>query len=163
MKRVNAILIHPLYKLHYQKLEQTEQDRIFCCHQIPHLMDVARIAYILNLERQLGLEKEVIYAAALLHDIGKSLQYKEEIPHEIAGRGIAAEILYSLPTEVAFSAEESKDILDAVRGHRKLREDPNVLEQLLYESDKASRLCFACPAEAKCNWSKEKKNMEITI
>ena len=37
------------------------------------------------------------------------------------------------------------------------------LERLLYESDKASRMCFACPAEAQCDWSEEKKNMEIKV
>ena len=38
-------------------------------------------------------------------------------------------------------------ILTAIRGHRKLRADAEPLERLLYTSDKASRMCFACPAE----------------
>ena len=48
-------------------------------------------------------------------------------------------------------------ILTAIKGHRRLREDPEPLEKLLYESDKASRICFACPAEAQCDWSREEK------
>ena len=49
-------------------------------------MDVARIAYIENLEAQLGLEKEDIYIAALLHDLGRVDEYESGIGHHIAGR-----------------------------------------------------------------------------
>lgn len=163
MKRVNAIFRHPLYQTYYRRLEEAEQGRIFCRHQMTHLMDVARIAYIRSLEEGLGLDREVIYAAAVLHDIGKVLQYEEGIPHEITGEKIAAEILDGLAGENAFSETEKTMILTAIRGHRKLRDEPEVLERLLYESDKASRMCFACPAEAQCDWSKEKKNMEIKV
>ena len=71
MKEVEAIRNHPLYEKHYNKLKKTEQERIFCRHQMEHLLDVARIAYIYNLEQGLGITKDVIYGAALLHDIGK--------------------------------------------------------------------------------------------
>lgn len=163
MKRVNAIYRHPLYQTYYRRLEEAEQGRIFCHHQMTHLMDVARIAYIRSLEEVLGLDREVIYAAAVLHDIGKVLQYEEGIPHEITGEKIAAEILDGLAGENAFSETEKAMILTAIRGHRKLRDEPEVLERLLYESDKASRMCFACPAEPQCDWNEEKKNKEIRI
>ena len=163
MKRVNAIYRHPLYQTHYRRLEEAEQGRIFCRHQMTHLMDVARIAYIRSLEEVLGLDREVIYAAAVLHDIGKVLQYEEGIPHEITGEKIAAEILDGLAGENAFSETEKAMILTAIRGHRKLRDEPEVLERLLYESDKASRMCFACPADPQCDWNEEKKNKEIRI
>ena len=163
MKRVNAIFRHPLYQTYYRQLEEAEQGRIFCRHQMTHLLDVARIAYIRSLEEGLGLDREVIYAAAVLHDIGKVLQYEEGIPHEITGEKIAAEILDGLAGENAFSETEKAMILTAIRGHRKLRDEPEVLERLLYESDKASRMCFACPAEPQCDWSEEKKNKEIRI
>lgn len=163
MKRVNAILAHPLYRECYAKLEELEKDRIFCRHQMTHLLDVARIAYISNMEQGLGIEKEVIYAAALLHDIGKYVQYEDGTPHEQSGEKIASEILGSLSEKDAFSDEENRMILTAIRGHRRLREDADVLEKLLYTSDKASRMCFACPAEGECDWSTEKKNMELKI
>ena len=163
MRRVNAVLAHPLYRKCYARLEELEKDRIFCRHQMPHLLDVARIAYILNLEEGGGLDRELIYAAAVLHDIGKSLQYEEKIPHEAAGVKIAGEILESLPEGKRFTEQEKKMILTAIEGHRRLREDPEPLERLLYESDKASRMCFACPAEGLCDWSEEKKNMEIRV
>ncbi len=163
MRRVNAILNAQLYRRCYGRLEKLERERIFCCHQMPHLLDVARIAYILNIEQKLGIEKEVIYAAAILHDIGKAEQYERKTPHEQSGEKIALEILDSLPADVAFPEEEKRMILTAIRGHRKLRENAEPLERLLYISDKASRMCFACPAEGECDWSREKKNMELKI
>ena len=160
---MNAILDAPLYRRCYARLEELERERIFCCHQMTHLLDVARIAYILNMEQDMGLEKEVIYAAAVLHDIGKYAQYEDGTPHEQSGEKIASEILDSLPEEAAFSEEEKCMILTAIRGHRKLRAHAEPLERLLYTSDKASRMCFACPAEDECDWSAEKKNMELKI
>ena len=163
MKKVNANLAHPLYRECYARLEELEKDRIFSRPQMTHLLDVARIAYISNMEQGLGIEKEVIYAAALLHDIGKYVQYEDGTPHEQSGEKIASEILGSLSEKDAFSDEENRMILTAIRGHRRLREGAEVLEKLLYTSDKASRMCFACPAEGECDWSTEKKNMELKI
>ena len=163
MDRVNAIWNHPLYQEYYRRLERMEESRIFCRHQMPHLLDVARIARIRSLEDGMELDADVIYAAAILHDIGKSLQYEEKIPHETAGVRIAGEILDSLDGEAAFTEEEKRMILTAIWGHRRLRQDPEPLERLLYESDKASRMCLVCPAERMCDWSEEKKNMEIKV
>ena len=77
MKEIELIRKHPLYLSCCKRLEELERDRQFCRHQMPHLLDVARIAYIRSLENGLGLKKEVIYAAAILHDIGKASQYTE--------------------------------------------------------------------------------------
>lgn len=162
MEIIEWIRRHPLYAESYEKLKKAEQGRIFCCHQMEHLLDVARIAYIINLEQGMGIRKEVIYAAALLHDIGKYRQYAGKIPHEKASAEIAEQILGDLP-ESAFTKEEKAEILRAILGHRRLRSDMTELEKLLYTSDKKSRMCFACDAQAECNWSPEKKNMEIEI
>lgn len=163
MKRIQALLQEPLFKACYRRTEKDEENRIFCCHQMPHLLDVARIASITCLENGIAIDREVIYAAALLHDIGKYAQYEEGIPHEEESERIAGQILNGLPEDYAFTEAEKAQILTAVRGHRKLREDPELLEYILYKSDKASRACFACPAEKKCNWDAEKKNMELII
>ena len=77
-------------------------------------MDVARIAYIENLEKNCGISKEIIYGAALLHDIGRYLQYTEGIPHERAGEDLAAEIL----KDCGFTGEEQIEILEAIARHR---------------------------------------------
>ena len=76
MTRVNRIRNHPLYRESLHNIEKLEQERIFCGHNAQHLLDTARLAYIENLERNLGISKEMIYAAALLHDIGRGLQYR---------------------------------------------------------------------------------------
>lgn len=110
----------------------------------------------------MGIRKEVIYGAALLHDIGKSRQYEEGIPHEKASATIAKIILEDLP-ETYYSEEEKHAMLRAVLGHRREREDMEELERLLYLSDKRSRMCFDCGMETECNWSEEKKNLEITV
>ena len=162
MREVEAIRKHTLYAEYYDRLRESEKERKFCCHQMEHLLDVARIAYICNLEKNMGIRKEVIYGAALLHDIGKSRQYEEGIPHEKASATIAKIILEDLP-ETYYSEEEKHAMLRAVLGHRREREDMEELERLLYLSDKRSRMCFDCGMETECNWSEEKKNLEITV
>ena len=163
MPRLNSVWNHALYQKYYKENEEIEKDRMFCCHQISHLLDVARIAYIKNLENDMGLKKELIYTAAILHDIGKALQYTQKIPHEIAGEEIAREILETLPENNAFTQEEQDWILEAVRGHRRKCAGMTEAACLFYESDKRSRNCFACPVSEMCNWSEEEKNKEIKI
>ena len=158
-KRLSFICNHPLYVSFYQRLEELEKDRVFCRHQMNHLLDVARIAYILDLKMNLGIGQDLIYTAALLHDIGKCRQYEEGIPHEIAGAGIAGQILEDMP----FTADEKEQIITAIKGHRRLKEDPEPLEYLLYHGDKLSRPCFSCPSEQKCNWDNQKKNKELRL
>ena len=165
MPRVDAVWESDLYQREYQRLEKLESDRAFCRHGVRHLLDCARIMWILNLERTLGLDREVVYATALLHDIGKAQQYETGEPHDVAGERLAREILQALPAEHAFSAEEIDAICTAIRGHRLTREDAGPLERLLYQADKASRACFACPPDvrAACSWSDAKKNLSICV
>lgn len=162
-KRLSFIRRHPLYSAAYRRLLELEEIRVFCRHQMNHLLDVARIAYILDLEEGLDIGRDLIYAAAILHDIGKGRQYEEGIPHETASADLAEQILADMPAKLAFTSEEQQQILTAIRGHRRLRRDAEPLEALLYKSDKMSRACFACPAESQCNWSNDKKNMEIQL
>lgn len=69
MTRVQAIWQHPLYQKHLNALTRLESDRIFCRHTPEHFLDVARLAYIFALERNLDCSRELIYCTALLHDI----------------------------------------------------------------------------------------------
>ena len=160
MPEVEAIRTHHLFAEWYERLEAAEADREFCRHQMTHLLDVARIAYIRVLERGLPFRKEVVYAAALLHDIGKAAQYEDGEPHEVAGARIAQEIL--LDAE-GFDPREKTMIVAAVAQHRRWSDASTPLGKLLYEADKASRPCFACSAREACAWSDERKNMGIGI
>ncbi|VWM18257.1 Ribonuclease Y [Collinsella intestinalis] len=141
---------------------------------MPHLLDVARIAWILNLERGCGLHRDVVYAAALLHDIGRAAQYQTGEPHDEAGTRIAAEVLDALPEPLRFDGTDRTAILHAVEGHRGPlagREGgahggsaaADVLAHLIKEADGRSRACFACAARDACYWSEERKNLSIDI
>ena len=149
---------HPTYRACLQKIEELEAERIFCGHDMAHFLDVARLAYIFNLEEELKIDKERIYAAALLHDIGRHVQYLEGTPHQEAGIPIARQIL----RDCGFFGEEEEDILKAIARHR----DSSVkgeasLAGILYRGDKMSRSCFGCRAKEQCDWSQEKKNLRI--
>ena len=50
MNRINRILNHDLYRTYLERNEQAEADRRFCRHNIGHLLDVARIGMLYNLE-----------------------------------------------------------------------------------------------------------------
>lgn len=118
MRRVHAIEESFAFRGHMRRIEDAEQTREFCKHGMTHLLDVARIAWIFNLERGLGFDREVVYAAALLHDIGRAEQYATGEDHDVAGVRIATDILDGLPDALRFSADERAAILAAVFGHR---------------------------------------------
>ena len=94
--RISLIWRHPLYQKHCEKIQELEKDRIFCRHTPEHFLDVARLMYIYSLENKLDLSREIIYATALLHDIGRAQQYLSGISHDIAGAEIAGKILTDL-------------------------------------------------------------------
>ena len=75
MNNLDIIINNPKYKEYLRKLEKFEKERIFCRHTLEHFLDVARISYIQVLENDMKYSKEVIYAIALLHDIGRVLEY----------------------------------------------------------------------------------------
>lgn len=161
METVEAVRSHPLYQEHLARLAELERDRVFCRHGIGHLLDTARIAWIFNLEYNLGFRKEAVYAAALMHDIGKDEQYERGIPHEEASARIAREILDDMGA--AFDESECDAIVAAIREHRRLPERASLLGTMLYDADKASRTCFACPAREDCSWSSEKMNLSVRV
>lgn len=156
MERIDRILQNPLYREYVAKNRAAEADRCFCRHDMVHFMDVARIAEILNLEEQLMIPKEMLYAAALLHDIGRHVQYDTGKPHEIAGFEMAPAILRA----AGFTEEEVEQIADAILQHRNVRIlTEKTLRGILYRADKLSRPCFACEVQEQCDWKQSKKNM----
>ena len=181
MERIDSILQNEKFREHLRENMLTETDRIFCKHDLQHFLDVARIATLISLENELEIGRELIYAAALLHDIGRHEQYTKGIPHEEAGARIAKEIM----GECGFDEEEQQAVIEAIVDHRGTKVDSfsdieektkketklgvvfedhygsEALKWILYKADKASRPCFACASKTLCNWSDEKKNLRI--
>ncbi|CEO89115.1 HD domain-containing protein [Syntrophaceticus schinkii] len=92
---------------------------------------MSRITYILALEsgRFFNLiednnlsgaqaAKEVVYAAGILHDIGRWRQYETGEDHSVIGAELAAEIL----ERTNFTPQEIRVITRAIREHRSQRE-----------------------------------------
>ena len=155
MERFNCILNDEKYIHYLKKNKKLEKGRKFCKHNLKHFLDVARIAQLINLEENLGFEREVIYTTAILHDIGKSFQYEDGIPHEMASWEIAKTIL----EDYKFSDEEIELMKQGILGHRNKKSKGFSL--LIYRADKLSRQCINCKAINECNWSDEKKNLKI--
>lgn len=158
MERVNRILRNEAFKEHLRKNEAAEEDRIFCRHNMGHFLDVARIALIFNLQEGLHIPQDMIYGAALLHDIGRHEQYAVGTPHEKASARIAPVIL----EDCGYTPEEISCIVEAIALHRSSETARRAdLAGILYRADKASRACYACKASEQCSWKKDRKNLEI--
>lgn len=160
MDKINRIIQNLDYLSHIERITEWEKDRQFCRHNTAHFLDVARIAMILNIQDNYELPQEIIYAAALLHDIGRWQQYETGEDHALASAKLAPAIL----KECGFSDAESEKILSAIATHRESRvKDEKSLNGLLYRADKLSRPCYFCEQEKNCNWKNKKKNMEIFL
>ena len=179
MERINQIIRHELYQSCLKKNKEYEQERIFCKHSMEHFLDVCRLAEIewltycfvnqeqtmamavdkyKNTKKEYEIFREMIYAAGLLHDIGRWKEYEVEIRHEDASALLAPEIL----RDCQFDEDEIEEILFAILNHRNTEiKEENSLAGILYRADKKSRACFCCDAEKECNWSVSKKNMKI--
>lgn len=159
LPRSARILSHPEFQKAIKKLEEYEKDRIYCRHNMPHLLDVSRIGWIMILEQGLPVSKDIMYAAGLLHDIGKGIQYENGTPHNVSSAQLARPILQ----DCGFNPDETDLICKAILNHRRPCREPEALIQVLYAADKASRACYACHACRDCDWSDQKKNLTITL
>ena len=158
MDRVNRILFHPQYQHHFQRIQGLEGDREFCGHTMEHFLAVARLSFIMVGEAGLKVDKEVIYAAALLHDIGRGVEVSTGIPHHESSVIIARELL----GECGFDEAEEEVIIQTIREHRTLSGGDD-FPAIFYRADKLSRNCFECSVEGECNWPNEKKNMKVIL
>lgn len=145
MQKVNLLLNDPGFLEYIKKNREAEADRIFCRHDLTHALDVARIAYILNMEENLRLDKETIYAAALLHDIGRWLEYENGADHAETSAILAEDLL----DKYGFAPRDKSEIMAAIGNHRK-KGQTALLSDLLYRADKLSRNCVSCGAISKC-------------
>ena len=143
MDRVNNILKNEEFCTRLAHIRDMERDRVYCRHGIDHLLSVARIMYIESMERGIDIDRDVLYATALLHDIGRS---ESSEFHDSESAKIAVHIL-----DVAgYSQGEILDITRAIGEHR--GESTSVLSYLLHRADKSSRECYMCEARSTCKW-----------
>ena len=157
MENTNIIFSETDYKEYLEKLVYLEKDRIFCRHNLEHFIDMARICVILCYENKVDFDKDLVYSAALLHDIGRIKEIEDGTRHEIASAELALHFL----GETKFSEEDKEKIISLIKNHRNKKNPDKSLEKMFYMADKLSRYCFRCPARDKCNWSDEKKNLTI--
>ena len=155
--KINNIIENHSFQYNLRKIEELERSREFCRHDMQHFLDVARLMYIMNLENTLNIPKHMIYATALLHDIGRGKQYEKGTPHHIASVEIAKAIL----EQCGYNTKEIDEILDAIGNHGNHNEKLNSLSHVLYINDKLSRNCNHCTAINGCKWPAEKKNFKI--
>lgn len=158
MKRVEVILKDPRYQDYINKNVIQEKDRKFCRHSFQHLVDVARITYILMLEAgdinrfinekclAPDTAREIIYASALLHDIGRWREYETGEDHAVISAELAVDILDS----AGFDENEISIICTGIREHRRACENASLLGELLNRADNLSRLCLQCQAGEEC-------------
>lgn len=158
MQRIQPILQHPVYRDALRQIEQLEQNRKYCKHGLPHLLDVARIAALIAVDRGAMYPRDVIYAAALLHDLGRCKQYTTGELHAQAGVRIAQQILQ----ETDFTEREQEEILQAVGKHQ-CDNSTEGLAHIIFEADHISRMCFACPAADSCYWAEERRNRTVLL
>ncbi len=157
MARVNRILHNPHFQDCLGTLAHLEQGRIFCCHGIEHLLSVARLMYLQVLEEGLPLEKDLLYATALLHDIGRAVRYERGQAHAHASLPLAVAIL----GDSGFCQREIDQICQAIASHNRKDEAVDLLGAVLRCADKASRNCFCCAAREACYWQEQEKNQGV--
>lgn len=89
------------------------------CHDYYHLQRVQN--YALEIAEKIDCDKDVLRAAALLHDIGYRYHEKDPENHHLYGMKIAKKWL----KEIDFPQEKIPDVLEAIRLHDNLHWDIN--------------------------------------
>ncbi|MDU7925666.1 MAG: HD domain-containing protein, partial [Finegoldia magna] len=136
MKNTDIVLNHKLFNEKINKIEDDEKTRVFCKHDFSHLMDVARICYIISLEENLNIDKDLIYVTALLHDLGRADEVDTGINHSILSQEIAQEILKDLD----FDEKSKQRIISAIKHHRTNEKNDDRFIEIFYKADKLSRM-----------------------
>lgn len=157
MDRVDRIIYNDEYRRLMETVRNKETDRIFCRHGLEHCLDVARIAYIMNIEQGYAIDREIIYAAALLHDVGRADPEDTGRKHHELSVEYAGRIL----EQCGFSTQENAQICDAIGSHNTDGSEREGLAYVLYKADKLSRNCFDCEASDQCYWLESARNTGI--
>lgn len=166
LKRIDLLLSDSLYNEYLQRNAVEEMEPKFCRHDINHHFDVARITFILMLENN-DLEhflreskinsrlaaKEVIYAAGLLHDIGKWKEYRDGEEHASYSASLARGLL----PRALFTPDETEIICQAIYEHRNISNDMSFLGERLYRANNLSRICSRCVSKEQCTKVQQKE------
>lgn len=167
MDRLKAIINHPLYREYLEKNAQREKERRFCRHDYQHMYDVARVSYNMLMDSGRTGEilsrgvhgqesvREVIYAAGLLHDIARWLQYDTGEDHALAGARLARPIMEN----AGFNARETTLALRAIREHRRGGPGASLLGRTLCLADDLTRPCTKCDARLDCYKFEQMENI----
>ncbi len=152
----NRLLHHPPYIQLLRDIDALEAQRIYCRHNLPHFLAVARIAARLNVTHSLGYDEDALYLAALLHDVGRA--HPDCIPHREESARLAAELL----SAIDYPAKERAMVISAIQDHHYRGKDrPRTFAELLSLADNLSRDCYLCPARDDCYWPETRKNHRL--
>ncbi len=159
MQRVGRIIGDSFYRYCLEQNAAREVDRPFCRHDFQHMLDVARICYILMVEGNQLVDficqnrldnhqaaKEVVYAAGLLHDIARWQQYDTGEDHALTGARLARPVL----ERAGFLPHEIEVITRAIAAHRRGEPRGGLLGRLLCRADDLARPCALCAARNEC-------------
>lgn len=108
-----------------------------------HVLSVAETALLINKQAKLGIKKNKVEKAALLHDIAKHLdeETSNEIMHSYYSEylDVDEKIIHQYTGEYIANNHfhiNDKDILNAIKYHTTGRSNMSTLEKLIYISDK---------------------------
>jgi len=159
LDRIDMIKKDPLYLECLSLNSLREQERVFCRHDQEHLEAVARISLKIITEavgldrfaRDQGLEGTtqaagVIYAAGLLHDLGRWRQYDAGEDHAGAGARLARPVL----ERAGFAKQEIGLVTRAITEHRRAGPGASLLGRVICLADDLSRPCATCQARSEC-------------
>lgn len=148
LPRINEMLGLAEFQQHMSMIEEIETDRVFCRHGFDHALAVARISYAYLLEQGEGLAKEVVYAAAFLHDVGRWVEYQTGEDHAEASARLAVPLL----RKCRYEEPEIALIIQAIREHRRHQgEDQSALGRALALADNWARDCRNCQVRSSCH------------
>ena len=159
--KYHKILENMEYRYCLDKLDELEQDRIYCRHGLEHFYAVARITLMLAQEGGISVDEDVVYGAALLHDLGRYDINAEN--HEAVSCELARKIL----PDCEYNFDTIQQIVNIISNHRgrysiskiqELRRSKKLdLNECFRVADQISRRCFECKSSETCKWKDEEK------
>ena len=149
------------YKYYLEQINEVEKDRIYCRHGLDHYLAVAKISMLLARECEIDVDEDIVYGAALLHDLGRyDIEAKN---HEDVSCQLAEKIL----PDCGYEPVKIRVIVDLINSHRgryfiseiqHLRKTKQLdLNACFRIADQISRKCFECQAVDTCKWKEEEK------